>query len=201
MSSNFAGVTTRRTIPRHRNIARLLYLSNNPLSAHIHWPTTLRTLALGWMFDNRICSSQLPQTILELDLGGGFNHQIDTISWPPGLLKLRTGGSFNRPIELATFPAGLQTLILGNRFNQPIEGVVWPTGLMHLELGDAFDQPIVHAGWDSTNLRCVSFSDFVAVALASTYRLLTVIIVVCLFVLFVYSAGRPDCSVSNLETF
>ena len=108
----------------------------------------LKSLALGWVFNQQI--DNLPQSLTSLTLGLGFNQPLSKDNLPQSLTSLTfyCNSYFNQPID--KLPQSLTSLDLGRNFNQPIDNL--PQSLTSLTLKVSFNQPIDNLPQSLTSL-------------------------------------------------
>lgn len=131
---------------------------DNDASDLVHnavWPTKLKTLIFGHMFNSPVDETAWPAHLLELTFGVHFRQPMDDVAWPKSLRKLTFGAAFNRPIDGVKWPASLQELTFGYFFNQPIHEVTWPESLRVLVFGKEFDQSLDGVAWPTSLQRLI----------------------------------------------
>ena len=101
-------------------------------------PKSLRTLAFGNRFNQRLHHVRLPPGLQNLTFGDQFNQNLDHVTWPAGLQSLTFGDQFNQKLDKVTWPEGLQSLTFEGGFHQSLENVAWPAGLSRLTVQGRF---------------------------------------------------------------
>ena len=97
---------------------------------------------LGGFNQTDLDATCFPTTLKSLEVGDMFNSPIRPGTLPKGLNLLIFGGRFNQDLEPHSLPEDLERLIFGDLFNKPLRTNVIPANLDVLDVGEAFDQPL-----------------------------------------------------------
>ena len=122
----------------------------------VAWPRGLQSLSFGFAFDQSLEGVAWPCSLQSLSFGEQFNQSLRGVAWPSGLQSLSFGFQFNQSLEGVAWPSGLQSLSFGFAFNQSLEGVAWPSGLQSLSFGEQFNQSLEGVAFPNT-LKSLSF--------------------------------------------
>ena len=106
------------------------------------WPKSLKYLALGNRFNERLPALDGFQGLELLVFGTDFNQNLAGISWPKSLRSLTFGHDFNQSLLGVTLPSTLESLFFGANFNRSLLGVTLPSRLETLFFGHHFNQSL-----------------------------------------------------------
>ncbi|GAM19339.1 hypothetical protein SAMD00019534_025140, partial [Acytostelium subglobosum LB1] len=122
-------------------------------------PSSLKSLYLGYYFDQPLLPGMLPTSLTSLELGRNFNQEL-----PPGVLPaslkvliFERYCLFNRPLVPGSLPDSLTRLEIGENFSHPIIAGTLPSSLTTLTLGMTKEDSLVQSGQlpDSINTLCL----------------------------------------------
>lgn len=123
------------------------------------WPASLEVLEFGTGFNKPLQGGDgvgFPSGLREINLGGVFDQPLAGVEWPSGLQELTLSEYFDQPLEFkdggggVSFPRGLRRIVFGGRFNQEVSSTAWPQDLEVLAFGDKFNRAFVPPGVESS---------------------------------------------------
>ncbi|EFA83132.1 hypothetical protein PPL_03922 [Heterostelium album PN500] len=104
--------------------------------------SNVKTIQLGWNFNDSIPPSSIPSNIETIIFGFNFNKELEVGSLPPNLKKIIFEGYFNKVFQPGVLPNSLEEIRFGSHYQMEFIVGSLPANLKVMEFTNDYDPPL-----------------------------------------------------------